>query len=454
MISELKACQSRIALAHLIGVEAKELSFVLYKMLPALKYSSFCISKKNGGTRNIAAPCPRLKWIQGRLLAALYECEADLATMHGRGSNLDFGFRRGTNIYDNANEHRGRRYVLNIDIESYFDQFNFGRVRAFFLKNQDYALHKDVATAIAQIACFNNVLPQGAPTSPHIANMLTHFFDRRMVRFLRARRCTYSRYADDITISTNLKDFPQDVAVPDGNVPQGWTLAPEVSDIFTRAWFPINPKKTRMSIRGSRQMVTGLVVNQRPNVTREYYLTTRAACHSLFKTGTAMLPPFTPAFGDNCPPVTEEEAQVNDASARLMAALEGRLSHIHHIREKTDLRKVAVKQEYPTQFWSTLQLFYIYKYFVANRRPIVLTEGPSDIYYLRTAIMGSSSTTLTRLRDTSATPPRMVSSFFRFDTVASHVLGLRARFRSFSSVAVSCGSPGEHADGSDQRPGG
>jgi len=422
MLSDLKACQSRIALAHLLRIEAKELSYVLYKIPDSSKYQAFCISKKNGGTRNILAPCLRLKWIQRLLLELLYECEDDLAASNQRSPNLDYGFRRKTNIYENANVHRGQRYVLNIDIEGYFNQFNFGRVRGYFIKNQDFGLHPQVATTIAQIACFDNVLPQGSPASPHIANLLTRFFDRRLTKFLRSRRCAYSRYADDITISTSLQEFPDDVAVPDLTNPQGWGLSPALVGIFDRSSLPINPAKTRMSVKGSRQMVTGLVVNQRPNVTREYYLSTRAMCHSLFNKGSINVPPLTPSFSDNCPQDEDEDKQKDSPDP--LAVLEGRLAHIHHIREKSDIRTIQEKQDAPTQFWCTLLKFYIYKYFVGNRVPVILTEGPSDIFYLKTAIHRSTSTTIPELKETTSGVAKIIPSFFRFDTIASKVIGL------------------------------
>ncbi|WP_315761865.1 retron Ec67 family RNA-directed DNA polymerase/endonuclease [Sphingomonas sp. Y38-1Y] len=404
-----------------MGVEAKELSFVLYKMNEKLKYDQFCMSKKSGGTRLILKPHPRLKWIQRRLLDVLYECENDVVAASKKNSNLDFGFKRGVNIYDNAEIHRKKRYVLNMDIEDFFGQFNFGRVRGFFLKNHEFALHKDVATAIAQIACFEDTLPQGAPTSPHIANLIAQFFDRRMCRFLQSRRCHYSRYADDITISTNLREFPSDVAAPDSSTPQGWALSPQIIDIFARADFPIKASKTRMSLASNRQMVTGLVVNSHPNVSREYYLATRSMCHALFKTGKCTIPDFTPSFADNCPPEKEGDEKPSKSNMKI---LEGRLSHIHHIRSKSDTRTIQDKQDNPTQFWRTLQLFYIYKYFFGNDKPTILTEGPSDIFYIRAALLNSKSTNLKSLRDDKQSPYKIIPSFFNFDTNAAHVLGL------------------------------
>ncbi|WP_333573215.1 retron Ec67 family RNA-directed DNA polymerase/endonuclease [Sphingomonas sp.] len=352
-------------------------------------------------------------------LDILYAYEDDLYAAGIRQPNLDHGFRRGTNIYYNARVHQKRLFVLNIDLENYFDQFNFGRVRGFFIKNEEFRLHPAVATVIAQIVCHDDKLPQGAPTSPHVANLMTRFLDRRLTRFLRARKCAYSRYADDITISTNMPDFPSDVAVPDAGA-HGWALAPEICDIFARSSLPLNNTKTRMSITGSRQMVTGLVVNSHPNVTREYYLNTRAMCHHLFRTGKVTIPHFTGSFADNCP---KDDAQSPDIVKDPIKSLEGRLSYIHYLRERRDPRTTHDKQDAPTQFRNTLQLFYLYKYFIGNDVPTVLTEGPSDIYYLKSAI-AKSTLNLPKIKSSKENGEKPKISFFRFDKTAADVIGL------------------------------
>lgn len=421
MIEDLKACTSRLGLAVLLGVKASELSYTLYKIPDAAKYTSFCISKKSGGTRQILAPCPALKWLQGRLLELLYVCEDDINAASGYIRNLHSGFRRDINIYENAEVHRGKRYVFNLDIENFFDQYNFGRVRGFFINDRDFSLNPTVATTIAQIACFNNVLPQGSPTSPHIANLLTQFFDNRMARFLRPRRCGYTRYADDITISTNVREFPAEVAIRTPTDPQGWSIAPELAAIFARANLPPNPSKTRMSLYSSRQAVTGLVVNQRPNVTREYYLQTRSMCDHLFKTGIIQIPDITTSYGKNCPADADAEPETVVDPIKV---LEGRLSHIHHIREKSDPRSIQDKQDNPTQFWSMLQDFFLFKYFVANKKPLILMEGPSDIFYIRSSILNNTKHVLPELKQVAGGVTTILPTFFRFNTVAAKVIGL------------------------------
>src|SRR5690606_25401369 len=104
--------------------------------------------------------------------------------------------------------HIGKKNVLNIDLKDYFDCFNFGRVRGFFLKNNNFKLNPDVATTIAQIACYNDTLPQGSPCSPVISNLITHALDIRLASLAKKHSCVYTRYADDLTFSTNRSPFP------------------------------------------------------------------------------------------------------------------------------------------------------------------------------------------------------------------------------------------------------
>ena len=102
--------------------------------------------------------------------------------------------------------------MFNLDIEDYFPSFNFGRVRGFFIRNRHFGLHPSAATLIAQIACFENRLPQGSPCSPVIADLISHLLDVKLAQLAKQHGATYSRYADDLTFSTRKKDFPDALA--------------------------------------------------------------------------------------------------------------------------------------------------------------------------------------------------------------------------------------------------
>lgn len=110
---------------------------------------------------------------------------------------------------------------------------------------------------IAQTACFLNVLPQGAPSSPIISELISQTLDYRLQALARKFRCSYSRYADDITFSTNLKEFPSAIAFcPPGEV--NWREGPDLEKAVLSSNLKLNSKKARMQQSYQRQATTGL----------------------------------------------------------------------------------------------------------------------------------------------------------------------------------------------------
>ena len=106
-----------------------------------------------------------MKSIQEKLASALWEYKTEIEKQ-GIYHLISHGFERKKSIITNAKPHRNKRFVLNLDLENFFDSFHFGRVRGFFEKNRVLPLPHEVATVIAQLTCFEGSLPQGAPTSP------------------------------------------------------------------------------------------------------------------------------------------------------------------------------------------------------------------------------------------------------------------------------------------------
>ena len=143
--------------------------------------------------------------MQKKLSVLLQDCLDEINTAKNLQNRVSHGFTRKRSIITNATLHRNRRYVLNLDLEDFFPSIHFGRVRGFLIKDRNFALHKDVATVIAQIACRENTLPQGSPCSPVISNLIAHVLDMHLVGLASKVGCTYSRYADDLTFSTNKK---------------------------------------------------------------------------------------------------------------------------------------------------------------------------------------------------------------------------------------------------------
>jgi RNA-directed DNA polymerase len=261
--------QSRDDIAQLLELTTKQLNFHLYVLSAKKKYKVFTIPKKSGGTRQISAPASPIKIIQRKLKQVLEAVYAPKPATHG--------FVLGRSIISNARLHKKRRYVLNIDLENFFPTIHFGRVRGMFMGNP-YKLNTEVATILAQICCHQGILPQGAPTSPVISNMICARLDAKLQQLAKEYQCTYSRYADDITFSTNRSKFPSVLArLSDiGQVEVG----NELSAVIQENGFTINPKKVRLQVKQQRQEVTGLTVNRYPNVQRSYIKQIRGILHA------------------------------------------------------------------------------------------------------------------------------------------------------------------------------
>ena len=176
---------------------------MLYKESPQTLYTEFSIPKKYGGFRAIAAPVPKLKLVQRKLADILQFCLQEINEKENYSDKVAHGFKRGRSIVTNAQCHKRKRLVFNLDLEDYFGSINFGRVRGFFIADRNFQLHPSVATILAQIACYKNSLPQGSPCSPIISNLVGTILDVRLVRLAKESNLTYTRYADDLTFSTN-----------------------------------------------------------------------------------------------------------------------------------------------------------------------------------------------------------------------------------------------------------
>ena len=179
-LEKLKQVSTKKQLALLLGVKTPFLTHTLYIKKSADQYSQFDIPKKTGGSRTINAPSDGLKSLQSNLSTLLLDCIDEINEAKGIKPSLSHGFVRERSIITNASKHLNNKNVLNIDLMDFFDSFNFGRVRGFFIKNNHFNLDPHIATVIAQIACYKNVLPQGSPCSPVITNLITHSLDIRL----------------------------------------------------------------------------------------------------------------------------------------------------------------------------------------------------------------------------------------------------------------------------------
>jgi RNA-directed DNA polymerase len=412
-LTKLKAATSRKELAAILGYAPKSMTAIIYQTPLGLKYTAFEIDKKTGGKRTIKAPTPKLRKLQSHLSHVLYQCLAEIESARA-AKPISFGFRRDRSIAENAACHKRRRWVLNLDLEDFFPSFNFGRVRGFFLKDKAFNLHPEVATTIAQIACDGVALPQGSPCSPVISELIAQILDMRLVRLAKKYGVTYSRYADDITFSTSQKEFPIGLASPDLGDATIWHLSEELVSKITGSGFAINNAKTRMHFRGSRQTVTGLVVNEKVNVRSDYYRHARAMCASLFETGQY--------FKGVIPPEKDGEDPKPDLTSNLNP-LEGVLSHIYSVTQYEERRDVQEQRLKPRAIRKLYRRFLFYKYFLALKAPMIVTEGKTDPIYLREAVRRR-----TKFHPTLGTPSEIgfvhAVKYFNYGGLAHEILDL------------------------------
>jgi retron-type reverse transcriptase len=189
-----------------------------------------------------------------------------------------YGFEEGRSIAHNAARHTGRAIVLRFDIVDFFPSTRAGRIERMFLR---FGWSTEAATLLTALVTHGGGLPQGAPTSPRLSNLVNFGLDRDLTAYIERRHGRYTRYADDVTIS-----FPED-----------WRGEPErtratVRHAVSRRGYRLHGKeKTSIRRRHQRQVVTGLVVNRAVSVPRRTRRLLRAARHRAATGGTPTLTP-------------------------------------------------------------------------------------------------------------------------------------------------------------------
>ena len=271
----LPAWNNEEELARALEVSVKALHyFSMHKQRDeVMHYVSFARPKRNGGWRIIMAPKQRLKKLQRQLLAELVE---KLPV-----SDYAHGFRKGRSIATHAQPHVGRAVVMRIDLKDFFPSIHVGRVRGYLL-GLGYAY--PVAATLAALMTEaprqtvetaegtyyppvgSRACPQGAPTSPGLANAIAMKLDHRVAGIARKMGFAYTRYADDLTFSGD----------DHGAVK---ALYAQVARIVKEEGFTVNAEKTLVMRRGSRQQVTGVTVNQIAGLSRNERRRLRAQAH-------------------------------------------------------------------------------------------------------------------------------------------------------------------------------
>ena len=224
-------------------------------------YREFEIPKRSGGSRVITAPYPSLKYMQ----TWIYDNILTNRKTHFCAN----GFVHGHSILTNAQMHENCKMLLKMDISDFFGSIPQSYVINFFRKELGYNLN--VSWILSSICTLNGSLPQGAPTSPVLSNLISTSLDRRLYRLSKYYGLTYSRYADDLAFSGN--DIPT-------------AFIRYVEGITKDCNLEINRSKTRLYGQGGSKIIAGIsLANGKPRVPREYRHKLRQELHYVRKYG-------------------------------------------------------------------------------------------------------------------------------------------------------------------------
>jgi hypothetical protein len=282
--AKLPVVNTAAELAAAMKIPLGQLRFLAFarEVSTTTHYRRFTIPKRTGGERTISAPRKRLKALQHWILARVLEPLPLAEPAHG--------FRAGRSTVTNAVPHLRAAIVINVDLKDFFPTVTYPRVKGLFRK---IGYSEEVSTVLALLCTEPEItetvldgttyyvargvrrLPQGAPTSPAITNALCRRLDKRIAGWAAKHAVTFTRYADDLTLST--KD-------PAAKVGSALKFLRKVAQT---EGFTVHPDKIRIVRRGGRQEVTGVVVNEKPGVVRAELRRFRALLFQIEKDGPA-----------------------------------------------------------------------------------------------------------------------------------------------------------------------
>lgn len=259
-------------LARRLGLDPAELRHI------EIAYTLFHIPKRRGGLRKIHAPIRPLKEIQRRILHRLLR--------RLRAHPNATGFERGHSIVTNALPHTGKDVVIRLDLVDFFASTPAERVNRYF---RFIGYDPETADLLTRLCTHNGCLPQGAPTSPRLSNLVNYRLDARLVALADQRGMSYTRYADDITFSGSAVGMRPTMRMNPKTLETFPREFSRVNDVVRAAKRIIEDegyrlhmhRKLRVYRRRHRQLVTGLVVNDRPNLPRTVRHRLRAVEHHL-----------------------------------------------------------------------------------------------------------------------------------------------------------------------------
>ncbi len=226
-----------------LGISAKRLYTISNSI--SRHYLKVIIPKKNGGARLLSVPDENLKSVQRRI--------NDVLLSHMPVSPFARAYTPGSSPLKNAISHIGKDWIIKLDIHIFFDSVMYSTVKEKVFPPEIYSEENRVL--LSMLCYYRDSLPQGAPTSPVVSNIILYDFDMRVGKYCAEHGIIYTRYCDDMTFSGN------------GEMPD---LVPFVRGELKKERLFLNEAKTVKAKRGRRQEVTGIIVNEKANIPREY----------------------------------------------------------------------------------------------------------------------------------------------------------------------------------------
>lgn len=237
-----------------LGISERLVGHML--IAPGRYYRTFETEKNDGRKRKITAPRVFLKTVQRYIL----DCILSQLTLHPAAT----GFRRGMSSSVGARQHVAKPFLWNIDLRDFFPSIEKSRVTAAF---ETMGYSRKAAYFLAGLCCLDDVLPQGAPTSPAISNYVFKSVDDEIATLALDANVVYTRYADDLSFSSQQ--------------PISDEFREGVIGVIRRSGFEVNPRKTRLMGPRCRREVTGLTVNERVSIPRKRRRRLRARFHKV-----------------------------------------------------------------------------------------------------------------------------------------------------------------------------
>lgn len=241
-----------------LGFSAK----TLYGLSNSLEkhYHTVYLPKSDGSKRKLSVPDLILKLVQKSI--------ADNILIQYPISKYAKAYKQGSSIQKNARPHVGKKKILKLDIEGFFDHILYSRVKDTVFYEEKYS--ESIRILLTMLCYYNDSLPQGAPTSPAITNIIMYDFDETVGTFCNEKNIAYTRYCDDMTFS--------------GCFDERGIISFVKGELRKLGLFLKN-RKTAVISASKRQVVTGIVVNEKMNVTKDYKKTIRQEIYYIKKFG-------------------------------------------------------------------------------------------------------------------------------------------------------------------------